>query len=38
MPDSISKDIILVFDKMYLQKARGIRRRELTGADPDGNL
>ena len=36
--NSISKDIILMFDEMSLQKREEYAEGELTGADPDGNL
>ena len=35
--NSISKDIILMFDEMYLQKRKVYTGGELTGAGPDDN-
>ena len=35
--NSISKDVVLMFDEMYLQK-REEYAGELVGADTDGNL
>ena len=37
--NSISKNIILIFDEVYLEKREGYAGGELlTGAEPDGNL
>ena len=36
--NSISKDVVLMFDEMYLQKREEYAGGELVGADTDGNL
>ena len=36
--NSISKDVVLMFDQMYLQKREEYAGGELVGADTDGNL
>ena len=35
---SISKDVILIFDEMYLQKSEELAGGELVGSDKDGEL
>ena len=36
--NSISKDVVLMFDEIYLQKREEYAGGELVGADTDGNL
>ena len=36
--NSISKDVVLMFGEMYLQKREEYAGGELVGADTDGNL